>query len=357
MQSSTMRGAFLPGDSTVEMRECPVPTPGYGQMLIRTGASGICGSDIKFIYRGYLSARGFFGSPVYKGVICGHEPSGTVVDIGPGVKQFGIDDRILVYHIQGCGHCTNCRAGYFIQCSNHSEHRAYGWQRDGANADYVLVDESTAIALPDELSFVDGSLISCGFGTAWEGVSRAAVCGADDLLVVGLGPVGLATAMIGRLLGARRVIGVEQAMERIEFSRTTGLFDDVVAAGDEAVSEVFELTHGAGCNVTVDCSGSLPGRSVALNCVAEWGRVSLLGEGGDMHTEVSDILLHKQVTIHASWVTSVHGMEKVTRLLAESGQHPETIVSHRFGLSDADKAYALAAAGVAGKVVVIPSTG
>jgi threonine dehydrogenase-like Zn-dependent dehydrogenase len=79
-----MKGVFLPGNSTAEVRQYPVGTPGPGELLIKMGASGICGSDIGYIYRGYKTHKGLNGEPAYKGVIAGHEPSGRVVGAGSG---------------------------------------------------------------------------------------------------------------------------------------------------------------------------------------------------------------------------------------------------------------------------------
>lgn len=352
--SDTMRGVFLPGNSTAEVREYPVPTPGPGQLLLRMGASGICGSDIGYIFHEYKTHKGLDGKPAYHGVIAGHEPCGRVVAAGTGCRRFGEGDRVLVYHIVGCGRCPNCRAGHFISCADAKHREAYGWQRDGGHADYILVEESTCIPLPEPLTYADGALIACGFGTAYEGLSRTGLHGGEDLLVVGLGPVGMAAATIGRLLGARRIIGVERGAERISFVEGTGLLDDVVMADESSADAVLELTGGAGCAVTVDCSGSAPGRATALNAAAEWGRVSLLGEGGRLETEVSDVMLHKQLTVFASWVTSLQGMEKLTWMLRAEGVHPERVISHRMPLSQANEAYTLAASGAAGKVMIVP---
>ena len=98
------------------------------------------------------------------------------------------------------------------------------------------------------------------------------------------------------------------------------------------------------------------GRSTAVAGAAEWGRISFVGEGGRLDTEVSDLLLHKQLTIFASWVTSLQDMERLTVDLVRWGLRPEVIVSDRFGLDDAEEAYALAAGASAGKVVIVPSS-
>ncbi|MDR3750914.1 MAG: alcohol dehydrogenase catalytic domain-containing protein, partial [Terracidiphilus sp.] len=126
--NSTMTAAFLPGNSTVEMRTVPVPAPGHGEVLLRMKASTICGSDIRCIYHEHLGK----GPEGYQGVIAGHEPCGQIVAEGPGCRRFKTGDRVIVYHISGCGVCNDCRRGYMISCTSEKYRRAYGWQRDGS---------------------------------------------------------------------------------------------------------------------------------------------------------------------------------------------------------------------------------
>ena len=118
-----MTGAYLPGDSTVVLRETLVPNPGRGEVVLRMKASTICGSDIRAIYRQHLGK----GPEGYQGVIAGHEPSGQIVATGPGCRRFQLDDRVAVYHISGCGLCWDCRRGYMVSCTS-PYRRAYGWQ-------------------------------------------------------------------------------------------------------------------------------------------------------------------------------------------------------------------------------------
>jgi D-arabinose 1-dehydrogenase-like Zn-dependent alcohol dehydrogenase len=164
--SPVMRGVVLPGASRVEHVTVPVPEPGPGQVLLAIKASSICGSDIRAIYREHLG----HGAEAYRGVIAGHEPCGEVVATGDGVR-LAVGDRVVVYHIVGCGLCDECRRGYEIGCTD-ATRAAYGWQRDGGHADYLLAEERSCLLLPDSLSFVDGALVSCGFGTAWEALLR-----------------------------------------------------------------------------------------------------------------------------------------------------------------------------------------
>ena len=163
-----MPGVFLPGDRRVEIREVPVPAVGHGQVLVRMKASSICGSDLRAIYRPTEQGT---GPEAYRGVIAGHEPAGVVERVGPGVSRFDPGDRVAVYHIAGCGLCHDCRTGWMISCTS-PERAAYGWQRDGGHAPYMLAEERTLVALPDELTFLDGSIVACGLGTAYAGCMR-----------------------------------------------------------------------------------------------------------------------------------------------------------------------------------------
>jgi len=229
-----MLGAMLPGDSTVKFKEFDIPKPGHGQVLVKTMASTICGSDIRAIYREHTGkgAEGYID-----GMIAGHEPCGQIVEEGPGLVRFKKGDRVIVYHIHGCGVCHDCRMGYQISCS--SPHRAaYGWQRDGGMAEYMLCDERDLVLLPDELTYCDGAQVACGFGTVYEAIEKVGVSGNDAVLVVGLGPVGLATLMLCRALGANKLIGVEMSDERIELAKKLNLVDEVFKPGPDTLEKI-----------------------------------------------------------------------------------------------------------------------
>ncbi len=345
--AGTMRGAFLPGDSTVDLRDVAVPAPGPGQVLLRMRASTVCGSDLRAIYHGHV------GPEPYYGVIAGHEPCGEVAEVGPGVRRFRPGDRVVAYHIVGCGTCPECRSGYMITCTAPPPDKmAYGWQRDGGHADYLLAEQSTLVPLPDALSYIDGACVACGFGTAYEALCRAAVSGRDTVLVTGVGPVGMAAGLLAKAMGAQRVIGVDVTADRLALARRLGCVDEEVLAGESALEEVRELTGGAGCEVAVDCSGNPTARVVALRATRRWGRCVYVGEGGRVDIDVSNWLIHNQVTLHGSWVTSLPRMAELLEQLVRWELSPERIVTDRYPLGDAGEAYRTAAAGRSGKVAI-----
>ena len=348
MSEKSMTGVVLPGNSTVEFRDFPVPEPGHGQVLVRMKASSICGSDIRAIYREHLGV----GDEAYRGVIAGHEPSGKIVATGPGCKEFKAGDRVVLYHITGCGVCEDCKEGYMISC--HSKSRAaYGWQRDGGHAEFLLAEETTCIRLPDNLTYVDGALVACGFGTAWEALTRIGVNGYDRLLITGLGPVGLAAAMLGKALGAQQVIGVDVSQSRIDLARSLDLIDDGFAGDAGALDKIKAATGGRGCEASIDCSGAAPARKLALQGTRQWGRCAFVGEGNDVQFDVSPMLIHPQITLYGSWVTSLGHMEELVERLSRWNLHPEKTVTHRFALDQAADAYRVADEGQSGKVVIV----
>ena len=202
MEQNKMLGAILPGNSTVELKTFDIPKPSHGQVLIQTKATTICGSDIRCIYRAHVGkgAEGYI-----PGTIAGHEPCGIIVEEGPGLKRFKKGDRVIVYHISGCGVCNDCRRGYYISCKSPFR-AAYGWQRNGGMAPYILADEKDLVALPEPLTYKDGAQVACGFGTVYEAIEKIGVSGNDAVLVTGLGPVGLAALMLCKAMGANLLI-------------------------------------------------------------------------------------------------------------------------------------------------------
>jgi len=349
MKSRRMTGAILPGNSTVELKEFEIPKPGHGQVLVQTKATTICGSDIRCIYREHLGK----GPEGYiPGMIAGHEPCGVIVEEGEGLKRFKKGDRVIVYHISGCGVCNDCRRGYYISCSS-SFRQAYGWQRNGGMAPYVLCEEKDLVALPDELTYKDGAQVACGFGTVYEAIEKIGVSGNDAVLVTGLGPVGLAALMLCKAMGANKLIGVELQDSRITLAKELGLVDHVLKPGEDALDEILRLTGGKGVERAIDCSANDSARRLAVQATRDWGKIAYVGEGGTSTLQPSPDMIHGQKTIFGSWVTSLWRMEELVERLVRWGIHPEDLITHEFSVEKAGEAYALMASGDCGKVAVV----
>jgi threonine dehydrogenase-like Zn-dependent dehydrogenase len=336
-----MLAAYLPGDRRVELRSVADPTPGPGEVLLEMAASTICGSDLRAIYREHLGE----GPEAYQDVVAGHEPSGRVREVGSGVVDLAPGDRVVVYHISGCGTCDECRKGYQISCTSPLR-KAYGWQRDGGHADLLLASARDLLKLPDNISYLDGACVACGFGTAYEALCRLDVSGRDRLLVVGLGPVGLAAGLLAAAMGVSEVIGTDPSPERRALARELG-------AVDRVLEDLTEGELGDGVEAAIDCSGAGAGQLTAIQRTRRWGRVALVGEGGHLSLDVSEALIHRQLTVHGSWVSSTVRMAELLDRLSRWDLHPSVVVTDTYPLDRAAEAYERADSGVGGKVGIV----
>jgi threonine dehydrogenase-like Zn-dependent dehydrogenase len=221
-------------------------------------------------------------------------------------------------------------------------------------AEFMIAEEKDLIALPDALTYADGAQVACGFGTVYEGLEKIGINGNHDVLITGLGPVGLAAGALCRKMGANRILGIDISKDRMDLAMQLGLCDQVLAAGEDNVSQVLELTDGRGVERAVDCSASASARTTAIRATRKWGRMVMIGEGGTVSFNPSPDIIHDQKTIYGSWVTSTWLMEELVERLVRWQLHPEEIITHRFTLEQTAEAYALMSSGNCGKVAVCP---
>jgi threonine dehydrogenase-like Zn-dependent dehydrogenase len=350
-----MRAITLLGNHKIEFITAPDPRPASGEVLLEIRAAGICGSDLGFLYRPSLEETTIQHSPYdhwtpsVAGVIPGHEPAGVIIDVGPDVHHLAVGDRVACYHITGCNECRACRSGWMLHCP---AYRSYGWQRDGAFADLMVADAKSCIPLPEQVSYVDGAYCACGAGTAYQATKRGAPTGGETVALFGLGGVGLAGVIFAKVAGAR-VIAVDPIALRRDLARELGADEVIDPLTTDAVQEIFELTHGEGAHVTIDYSGSAIGRVSALDSARVWGRSVFVGERNLTTIDPSPQILHKQLTLHGSWVCSWPVMDELIQVLAREALPLERAVTHRFAFEQIDEAFRVADGGECGKVVVV----
>ena len=183
------------------------------------------------------------------------------------------------------------------------------------------------VFLPEPLTYLDGAIVACGLGTAYAACSRAQVSGRDRVLITGLGPVGLGAALLCRRMGAT-VLGLEFDEARVAFAKSIGIESiECSKSGRDDMEKDLETikvwTKGDGANVVIDCSGSAVARLTGLKAAACWGRIVFVGEGGRVDFDVSEVVIHKNLTIHGSWVCSIGQMEELVDRLVRWNLHPE----------------------------------
>ena len=348
-----MRGIVFKGDRQLELQTFPDPTPGPGEVVIEIKASGMCGSDLKF-YRSAngeaMKALGFSSSAA---VIAGHEPCGVVVAVGANVnpKQARIGQRVMVHHYRGCGACPHCSTGWMQMCVE-GVAEVYGVTGNGAHAPYMKCLASTVVQLPEELSFETGAAISCGTGTAWGALQRLQLTGDQTIAIFGQGPVGLSATQLAVALGAR-VIALDVSEDRLAQARSLGAHELLNPTKVDVVDAIKSLTQGLGVHAAIDASSSSEARRQAVQSVRSWGKVCLVGEGGEIKLDVSPDLLRRQVTLLGSWTFSTVGQAECAQFIAARGIQVDALFTDRWKLDQAEEAYRLFDKQTSGKGVFV----
>ncbi len=156
----------------------------------------------------------------------------------------------------------------------------------------------------------------------------------------GQGPVGLSATMLGVAMGAR-VIAIDTVAERRALAKDFGADAVIDPSAVDPVAAIHDLTQGEGAETTMDCTGVADARIAALRSADTWGRVAFVGEGGTTTIDVSQHMLRRQLTVHASWTFSSVGQEECARFIAERKIPLKKLITHRFALDDAVAAYTL----------------
>ncbi|AKS33711.1 zinc-dependent alcohol dehydrogenase family protein [Mycolicibacterium goodii] len=325
-----MRGLVFEGERRISLEEFPDPKPGVGEIVLRVTASGMCGSDLH-----YYRAEAGSGEPTCIG---GHEPAGIVEELGAGVdpSQFSVGDRVMVHHYAGCGRCASCRSGWTQMCTTQPA-VVYGKNAHGAHAPYMTVAAQSALPLAESLSDAAGAAIGCGTGTAWGALERLDEVGGADLVVFGQGPVGLSVTMLAAARGAR-VIAVDIADGRLEQARVFGATDTINSTVTDPVQAIADLTGGRGASAAVESSGATAAASAALESLAPWGRMCVIGLGGRVEIDVRRFL-SRQVTVATSWSLSSVQQLRCAEFIARQDLPVDALFSHRWTLDQAVEAY------------------
>lgn len=282
---SDMRAMVLHGPGDFRMETRPVPTPAAGEVLIRVGLVGICGSDIHYFETGRSGS-----SVVQNPVVLGHEFGGSIAAVGEGVRR-RIGERVSVEPGIQCGRCAECLRGSY----NHCEHMRFlgAAPTDGAMQEYVVVPSDHAFAVPDEVSDEAAALIEPLSVALW-GLSRAGLKAGESVLIVGAGPIGVLCALVASTKGADHIVILDPIAERRERATAiTGFPARARTDGDPMHLERFD--------VVLECSGSAPGLATATASVRRGGgRVVVVGVGVDRLEVPMQLIQEGEVTVTGS---------------------------------------------------------
>ena len=335
----TMQAAHFSGGGKVELNERAVPKPGAGQLLIRVAANALCGSERGQFYNG-------------ASVTPGHETAGTVVAAGPETHT-RVGTPGVVYLMDYCGACKNCRQGATQQCLN--KRGDFGFNRDGGYAPFALLSETALCPLPDDVPLEEATLLLDIMGTGGHAVDRAALLQREPetLLVAGAGPVGLGVAAMARIiLGDLRILISDFAPYRLELAEQLGAEPVDLRRG--ALASLLQRRGVRSVDVAIDTSGKAAARRDCLDALGKRGVLVCAGHGEGLSLDVSADLIAPERAVLGTEYFPVGDIPKNLERFRTHQDLLAPIITHRYELAGLTEAFETFFSGNTGKVLVTP---
>lgn len=327
-----MRVLVYYNNRDVRVEEMPVPGISAGELLIKTFASGICGSDVMEWYRIKKAPR-----------VLGHEITGEIIAVGEGVEKYKKGDRVFVSHHVPCNTCYYCLNGYHTACE--TLHKTN--YDPGGFAEFVRIPkinvESGVYILPDEMSYEEGTFIE-PLACVVRGQRLAGLKPGQTVLVIGSGISGLIHINLARALGAGRIIATDITEHRLQAAKRFGA-DAVINAGDDVQKRLLELNENRLADLVIVCAGALSASTGALKCVGRGGTVLFFAvpEPAVMVPVPMNDLWRNEITLMTSYGASPLDLDRAIKLLACRRVQVHDMITHRLTFDEAGLGFHLVA--------------
>jgi L-iditol 2-dehydrogenase len=287
-----MKALLLSKYRQLELADLPVPTPGPDEVLICVAACGICGSDV----HGYDGSSGRRIPPI----VMGHEAAGTIASIGKDVKGLSEGDRVTFDSTIYCGACGFCLRGEVNLCDRR---QVLGvscgdYRRAGAFAEFVLVPARIIYRLPENLSFSEAALLEA-VSVAIHAASLVPISPNSSALVIGAGTIGLLIQQALRVAGCSKVFVADVDATRLKLSQELGA-TVTLPSGPNLMSQVQQLTGGAGVDIAVEAVGRTETVVSAIDNVRKGGKVVLVGNISPEVTLPLQKVVSRQILLQGS---------------------------------------------------------
>ena len=284
-----MKTAVMLGIGRMGFEERDIPKPKDNEVLVKLEYVGICGSDLHYYETGAIGD--YVVKPPF---VLGHEPGGTVVEVGKDVKHLKVGDRVALEPGKTCGHCEFCKTGKYNLCPDVVFFATP--PVDGVFQEYVAHEADLCFKLPDNVSTMEGALIeplAVGFHAAMQGGARAG----QTAVVMGSGCIGLVTMMALKAMGVSKVYVVDIMEKRLRKALELGADGVIDASRTDVVAEIRKLTGGKGCDLAVETAGTQTTTVQAIHMTKKGATIVLVGysKSGEMTLPMS-LALDKELT-------------------------------------------------------------
>jgi threonine dehydrogenase-like Zn-dependent dehydrogenase len=366
------------GVNRVEVRDVPDPTVlNARDAIVRITSTAICGSDLH-LYDGYIPT-------MEKGDVLGHEFMGEVVEVGPGVENLAVGDRVVVPFPIACGNCTACARGAFSLCENsnpnagmaekawgHSAAGIFGYSHmaggyAGGQAEYARVPFADVgpLKVDDDLPDEKVLFLSDILPTGYMGAEMCDIEPGDIVAVWGAGPVGQFAMVSAFLLGAERVIAIDRFPYRLQMAREKAGAETIDYEGTDVRETLLEMTGGRGPDACIDAAGMEAHHGSAaihaydrakqavrqeterphalrqaITCCRNGGTVSIIGVYGGMVDKFPiGSLVNRSITVKAGQCHVQRYMRPLLERIRNGEIDPTFVITHRMSLDEAPRGY------------------
>ncbi|HUV04353.1 MAG TPA: alcohol dehydrogenase catalytic domain-containing protein [Armatimonadota bacterium] len=345
----TMLAAVLHDFNDLRLEQIPIPrAEDFGDVVVRIKSCGICATD-------YKAVKGIRRNVTFPS-IQGHEASGAVAEVGPGVSHFKVGDEVIVQPLGHCGFCKHCRVGNTHYCDSAFVLGGDGPDdvRNGAFAEYLLTKESTLYPKPSNIPF-DAAAVTEPLAGAWKGViHHSGMQIGDDVVVIGVGSIGLLCMMVAKAAGAARLIAVDTSEYAIRNALELGATHAVNPAKEDAKKHVYEIIPD-GPDLVVEAAGPIEAVKLMVDLRRRGTRWNVFGITTHEKFELDGGLTHfLEGRQDASFGTTTLAMQKAIRLMETGLIDTERIISHRFPLAQIHEALEVMASPEHNKIIIHP---
>lgn len=327
----------LYGIDDMRLEQRPIPKPGSNEVLLSMHSVGICGSDVHYLKHGRI------GDFIVKDpMVLGHEASGTVLELGEGVTHLQKGDRVAIEPGVPCRMCEHCKSGRYNLCAK--IFFCATPPDDGNLSRFYVHAADFCYKLPDHVSFEEGALLE-PLSVAVNACRRAKIEMGNHVLVCGAGPIGLVSLLVAKACGASSVAVTDLDEGRLKIAKELGadMIFKVTSRDGKVVAEQIKKEFGR-VDKTIECTGAESSIHTAIYATNSGGIAMLVGMGkAEINFPIVDALV-REVDIRGNF-RYVNCYPTALELVASGKVNVKPLITHRFKLEEAHKAFATTGSG------------
>lgn len=329
----------------IEVKDIPIPKINDDEVLIKVKASAICGSDLGIYH--YTPAYNKMKLPV----VMGHEFAGQITKLGKNVKDYKTGDRVLSESVKACKTCQYCLEGRSNLCDSST---LFGIHTDGGFAEYIAVPYKLLHPIPDSMTYEQASLVEPLSNTLHFVKDITPIKIGDLAIVQGCGPIGLFSAQLLRLAGAKVLMtGISQDKVRFQIARKLG-FEIINVEDVDLVQRVRDITAGKGADIGFVAVGAPSAMRQATEYVKKRGHVTVVGIFGKEVALDMTWIVRNEIVINGAYDAKPVNFPQSIQLITDGLINVKDLLTHRFRLEDAEEAFNVALNKTGGKVIFTP---